>query len=192
MSSTQKDAAPRPRADAARNRAKIVAAAREAFAAGDGAVSFDTLARTAGVGVATLYRNFPSRQALVEAVYRSDLDDLVALVDTLLGSQPADAALRHWVDRYAVFVATKHGMAEAFQQAVAAGSIGVGETRERIRAAIGRFLAAGATAGTLRADVDPDDATTALLGAVLGVTASGADARQHSRVLDIVVDGLRP
>lgn len=182
----------RPRADAARNRDKILTAARDAFASGDGSVSFDALARRAGVGVATLYRNFPNRQALVEAIYHSELDDLVTLADTLLAAEPADVALRHWMDHYAVFVATKHGMAEAFQQAVATGSIGAGETRERIRTVVGDFLSHGAAAGTLRGDIDPDDATTALLGAVLGALSSGADSRQRERVLDIVVGGLRP
>ncbi|UYM07203.1 TetR/AcrR family transcriptional regulator [Solicola gregarius] len=189
--SDQPSPAPRPRADAARNRAKILAAASEAFAAGDGDVTFDSLARRAGVGVGTLYRNFSNRQALVEAVYRSELDDVVAHADALLSSYPADVALRRWVDRYATFVATKHGMAQAFREAVATGAIAATETRKRIRGTVEHFLAAGVEAGTLRDDVDGDDATTALLSAVLGTAGFAANDAQRARVLDIVVDGLK-
>ncbi|MFW0793788.1 TetR/AcrR family transcriptional regulator [Gordonia sp. CPCC 205515] len=182
---------PRPRADAHRNREKLLVAARDAFAAGEGDVTLDALARRAGVGIGTLYRNFPTRQTLVEAVYRSELDDVVASAEALLESRPADVALRQWIDRYATFVATKQGMAEAFQQAVASGSIAASDTRGRIRATLARFLVAGAESGTLRADVDPDVATMALLGAFLGTTAA-TDRSQRDRVLDLLVDGLRP
>ncbi|GAA4401649.1 TetR family transcriptional regulator [Tsukamurella soli] len=181
----------RPRADALRNRAKLLAAARDAFAAGDGDVTFDTLARRAGVGIGTLYRNFPNRQALVEAVYRSELDDVVASATTLLETHPADVALRRWVDRYAAFVATKHGMAEAFRQALTSGAIAASDTRERVRGTVGRFLTAGAADGTLRADVEADDVTVALLGAMLGTTSTAADPGQRGRVLDLLVAGLR-
>ncbi|GAA3754619.1 TetR family transcriptional regulator [Microbacterium kribbense] len=166
-----------------------MAVAVDAFAAGEGDVTFDALARRAGVGVGTLYRNFPNRQALVEAVYRSELDDVVAQADALLAAHPADVALRRWIDRYAVFVAAKEGMAQAFREAVASGVIAATETREAIRGAVARFVAAGAVAGTLRGDVDADDVTTALLSVVVGTAGTGT--AQRDRVLDIVVDGLR-
>ena len=192
MNSDDRSRATRPRADAARNRAKILAAAGEAFASGDGDVTFDALARRAGVGVGTLYRNFSNRQELVEAVYRAELDDVVSQSDDLLAAHPADVALRRWVDRYATFVATKQGMAQAFREAVASGAIVVTDTRERVRGAVESFLVAGAQEGTLREDVDGDDVTTVLLGAVLGTASIAANEAQRARVLDIVVDGLRP
>ncbi|WP_076475713.1 TetR/AcrR family transcriptional regulator [Williamsia sterculiae] len=181
----------RPRADAVRNRAKLLVAARDAFAAGEGDVTFDALARRAGVGVGTLYRNFPDRQALVEAVYRTELDAVAESAGELLDKHPADVALRRWFDRYTGFVATKKGMAEAFQQAVASGAVTAGETRERIRSTIDRFLLVGSATGALRGDVLSDDVTVALLGAVLG-TAADTDGKRRGRVLDLLVDGLRP
>lgn len=187
----QPSPAPRPRADAVRNREKILAAATSAFSAGEGDLTFEALARRAGVGIGTLYRNFADRQALVEAVYRAELDDVVEHADALLAEYPADVALRRWIDRYATFVTTKRGMAQAFQQAVASGAIAAPRTRERIRETVESFLAAGAESGVLRADVDGDDATTALLSAVLGTAGAGVSAEQRARVLDILVDGLR-
>ncbi|OZC30663.1 TetR/AcrR family transcriptional regulator [Gordonia polyisoprenivorans] len=174
-----------------RNRAKLIEAARDAFTAGEGDITFDALARRAGVGVGTLYRNFATRQALVEAVYRSELDDVVHYADGLLEKRSADETLRHWLDRYATFVATKHGMAEAFTQAIASGAVVAGDTRERIGETLERILAAGAEDGTLRTDVRADDAVVALLGVFLGLTRSRDDA-QRRRVLDLYVDALRP
>lgn len=182
----------RPRADAQRNRSKLLVAARDAFAAGNGDITFDSLARQAGVGIGTLYRNFPNRQELVEAVYRAELVELVAEADGALDAGPADAALRRWIDRYAGFVATKQGMAEAFQQAIATGAIAAGETRAQVRGAVARFLARGAIDGSLRADLDPDDVTVALVGAFLGALRLAADDAQRARVLDLIVEGLRP
>lgn len=182
----------RTRADAVRNREKIIAAARGAFAHGEGDVTFDALARRAGVGVGTLYRNFASRQALVEAVYRSELDDLSRIANEALEHSPADVAFRQWIDRYAIFVATKHGMAEGLMQAVASGAVTAGETRERIRATVERFLIAGARDGSLRRDLDPDDVTVALLSTFIGIAGAHVDAGQRSRVLDLLVDAVRP
>ncbi|MFZ7089414.1 TetR/AcrR family transcriptional regulator [Curtobacterium sp. RRHDQ10] len=168
----------------------LLETARDAFAAGEGDVTFDAIAKRAGVGVGTLYRNFPTRQDLVEAVYRSELDEVARSADTLLGSGPADVALRRWIDRYATFFAAKHGMADAFRQAVSAGAVAPEETRGRIRGVVGMFLAAGVADGTLRADVLADDVTSAILGTFL-VTAGSTDAGQRERMLDLVVDGLR-
>ena len=96
---------PRLRTDAAVNRERLIAEARRLFSAGDAKVSL--VAQAAGVGVATLYRNFPTREALVEAVYRSELDDLAADAEPLLAAHKALVALRMWMDRYARFVAAK-------------------------------------------------------------------------------------
>ena len=98
------------RADAARNRERLIAEARRFFSAGGATVSLDGIAQAAGVGVATLYRNFATREALVEAVYRSELDALAADADALLAAHGALDALRLWMDGYARFVATKHAM----------------------------------------------------------------------------------
>ncbi|MGN2638666.1 TetR/AcrR family transcriptional regulator [Nocardia takedensis] len=182
---------PRPRADAQRNRDKLLESARDAFAAGEGNLSMDALARRAGVGIGTLYRHFPTRQALVEAVYRAELDAVIDSAQALLDAYPADVGLRRWIDRYAGFVATKQGMAEAFQQAIASGAVAMRETRERVRQALALLLSAGVETGVLRDDIDPDVATMALLGAVVA-SRSLTETAQRARVFDLFVDGLRP
>jgi AcrR family transcriptional regulator len=179
-----------PRADALRNRDKLVEVARAAFAAGD-TVALEGVARAAGVGIGTLYRHFPTREALVEAVYAAELDDVTARVDPLLAELPPDAALRAWMGHYAGFVATKRGMVETLRAGWASGRIATPGTRERITGAIATLLAAGAGAGTLRGDVDADDVTAMLLGVFLS-TAASRTPEQVDRLLDLVMAALRP
>jgi AcrR family transcriptional regulator len=179
------------RSDARRNREKLVAVARAAFAAADGTVALETIAREAGVGIGTLYRHFPTREELVEAVYAAELDDVTASAPTLLGELPPEAALRAWMDRYSAFVETKRGMADSLRASLASGRIATPATRRRITAAIGSILDAGALAGTLRAGVDPEDVTLMLLGVFLS-TSAGKDAERIGRLLDLIVDALRP
>jgi AcrR family transcriptional regulator len=185
-------AAGRPaRSDARRNREKLLATARAAFTAADGAVALETIAREAGVGIGTLYRHFPTREALVEAVYSAELDDVTTNAPALLAELPPDAALRAWMDRYAAFVATKRGMMDTLRAGWASGSIATPSTRERITAAIATILTEGARTGRLRADVEAQDVTTLLLG-VFFSTAAGDTPGQTGRLLDLVVDALRP
>jgi len=179
------------RSDARRNRAKLVAAARAAFAAGEGTGPLEAIAREAGVGIGTLYRHFPTREALVEAAYAAELDDVATSAPALIEELSPDAALRAWMDRYAAFVETKRGMAGILRAGLASGRIATPETRERITAAIGTILAAGARAGTLRADADPEDVTMMLLGVFLSTSSSHTPERT-GRLLDLVVDALRP
>ncbi|MEU8700846.1 TetR/AcrR family transcriptional regulator [Streptomyces sp. NPDC048680] len=184
-----------PRVDALRNRDKLVQVAGAAFAAADGTVSLEGIAREAGVGIGTLYRHFPTREALVEAVYAAELDDVADGVPALLRELPPDAALRAWIARYAGFVATKRGMADTLRAGWASGRIATPATRERITTAIATILAAGVEAGSLRADVEPDDVTVMLLGIFLaaGSAATGGTAsEQTGRLIDLVMDALRP
>jgi len=182
------------RSDARRNREKLVAVARAAFAAADGTdstVALEAIAREAGVGIGTLYRHFPAREDLVEAVYAAELDDVTASAPALLAQFPPEVALRAWMDRYGMFVATKRGMADAFRASLASGRITTAVTRRRITAAIGAILDAGARAGTLRADADPEDVTTMLLGVFLA-TSAGHSPERIGRLLDLVAAALRP
>ncbi|WUN66595.1 TetR/AcrR family transcriptional regulator [Streptomyces sp. NBC_00304] len=178
------------RADARRNREKLITVARAAFAAADGAVALENIAREAGFGIGTLYRHFPTREALVEAVYGAELDDVTASAPVVLAEFPPEVALRAWLDRYAAFVATKRGMLDTLHAGWASGWIATPTTRERITAAIGAILAEGVRAGSLRADVDPDDVTMMLLG--IFSTAASNTPEQTGRLLDLVVDALRP
>lgn len=186
-------AARRPRADAQRNRQRLLSVAGDAFAAADSdaEVSLEAIARTAEVGIGTLYRHFPTRQDLVEAVYRNELDDVVASAPLFLTEAPAADALRSWADRYAAFVATKRGMADTLQHVWSAGALTPSDTRVRVRSAVAEFLRAGAEDGTLRTDVKADDVVATLLGVFLA-TANTPDGSQVGRMLDLVLGGLRP
>lgn len=183
--------APRaPRADARRNRDKIIEAARAAFTSATEPVALETVAKQAGVGIATLYRNFPTRDALVEAVYANELDQVAASAVQLLEELPPPAALRAWMDRYIAFAATKHAMYRDPRTGPTAGRMPVIPTRERIVEAVDALLRAGARDGSLRADVTPDDLTTLLLGVSLAAV-SGIQPDQTARHLDLVADALR-
>ena len=177
------------RADARRNREKLLTAAQESFAADGDAVTLEAVARMAGVGIGTLYRHFPTREALVEAVYGAELDDVIASAPALLEQRAPDVALRAWMDRYAAFFATKRGMIDTLRPGWASGRIST--PRERVTAAVAAILDEGARAGVLRADVEPDDVTMLLLGVFLSTGADETPERT-GRLLDLVVDGLRP
>ncbi len=190
-----RSAAPAPpsrllRADARLNRDRLLAVARAAFAAADGSVPLEGIARDAGVGVGTLYRHFPTREALVEAVYAAELDDVTASAQALLDQLPPEEALSAWMNRYAQFIVTKRGMLDTLRAGWASGRITTLATRQRITATIATILTAGARAGTLRDDVEPDDVTALLLGAFLS-TATNDDPDQAARLLDLVVDAVR-
>lgn len=181
--------APRaPRSDALRNRDLLVAAARAAFADAEGAVPLEGVARAAGVGIGTLYRHFPTREALVEAVYAAELDDLTAAAPELLRTLPPDRALRAWMHRYGEFFAAKRGFLDTLRAGLASGRISAPATRERINAALGSLLEAGAAARTLRGDVPPDDVTVMLLGIFLH---GGDDAAQTGRLVELLADALK-
>ncbi|SEP72504.1 TetR/AcrR family transcriptional regulator [Microlunatus flavus] len=166
-------------------------AARAAFVDVGEDASLEGIARTAGVGIGTLYRNFPRREDLIAAVYAGELEGVAQAADALLaGDATAAEAFRGWTDRYADFVATKRGMAETLRPGVLAGAAAEGGTRGRVRSVVRRFLDAGQADGSLRPDLDADDVTTALVGVFLA-TRDATDPDQLRRLLDLVVTGLR-
>jgi AcrR family transcriptional regulator len=179
------------RLDARVNRDKLVAAARALFTDKSTSAPLEEVAERAGVGIGTLYRHFPTREALVEAVYAAELDDVATSAPALLARFPPEVALRTWMDRYAAFVSTKRGMLDTLRAGWAAGRIATPKTRERITEAIATILAQGARAGSLRADVDADDVAAMLFG-VFYSTAVGNTPEQTGRLLDLVLDALRP
>ncbi len=176
------------RKDAQRNRQRIVDAATRALTAGPDPVKIETIAQQAGVGVGTLYRNFPSREALVEEVYRSELGRLCATAEQLVADHSPADAMREWMRRYQGFVATKHGMAEALRAVIASGAINSGQTREHLNGAIATILEAGRADASLRSDVRPADISAGMAGIML----TAADAEQAARMLQLLVDGLLP
>ena len=175
------------RADARRNRERLLEVAAAAFSAADGSqVSLEAIARDAGVGIGTLYRHFPSRDLLVEAVYRAELAEVAAAADQLLARYPPKAALRRWMDRYASFVAAKRGMADSLRTMVESGAVQINQMHARIVAAVDLLLQAGAADGSLRSDVAADDVVSSLIG--IFITSRSPD--QTGRMLDLLVAGV--
>ncbi|MEV6860523.1 TetR/AcrR family transcriptional regulator [Streptosporangium subroseum] len=185
------DTGPRPlRADAQRNRDRLLAAAVRAFFNDGPDVTLDAIAKDAGVGIGTLYRHFPTREALIEAAYRNELTKLCDAAAELLRTMPPDEAMRAWMDHFVDYMTTKRGMADALRVVIASGGDPYAESRDRLIAAITMLLHAGAAAGTVRSDIEPVD----VLASVGGVSlAAGAPAQrdQASRMLDLLMDGLR-
>jgi|SRR5882762_3261707 len=188
-------AADRPlRADAQRNRDRLLEVAVRAFSRGseDGAdVTLDAIAKEAGVGIGTLYRHFPTREALVEAAYRNELSRLGDSVADLLTDRPADQALRAWMDRFVDYTTTKQGMADALRAVIASGGDPFAQSRARLTEAVATLLRAGAADGTLRTDVEPDDVLIGLSGLSVA-TEDPARRAQAGRLLDLLMDALRP
>lgn len=180
----------RLRADAARNRDRLLDAAVRAFSQDGPDVTLDAIAKDAGVGIGTLYRHFPTRESLVEAAYRNELERLCDAVSGLLQTTPPDVATRAWMDLFVDYMTTKRGMADALRAVIASGGNPFAESRNRLIAAITTLLDASAAAGTLRSDVEPGDVLTSLSGVSL---AAGEPARrdQARRLLDLLMDGLR-
>jgi AcrR family transcriptional regulator len=184
-------AAPQLRADAARNRETLLAEATRAFAGSDTEPSMRAIARSAGVGLATLYRHFPTREALVDAVYQDQVQRLTAGARDLLAAHPPAEALRRWMDLFGDWLATKHGMVDTLRAMIEAGDIPLAHTRDELLAAVTTVLDAGAAAGDVRDDVTAEDVTAGLLG-IFTVAGGGPRQSRAQRLLDIFMDGLRP
>jgi AcrR family transcriptional regulator len=179
------------RADARRNRDRLLEVAVRAFSREGAQVPLDAIAREAGVGIGTLYRHFPTREALVEAAYRSELARLCDAVSDLLRDGPPDRALRTWMDRFVAYMTTKRGMSEALQAVIASGGTPFAESRGRLQGALEALLAAGAGAGTVRSDVRPADVLATLSGVSLTSGDQHDQREQARRQLDLLMDGLR-
>jgi AcrR family transcriptional regulator len=178
------------RADAQRNRGRLLDVAVRAFAQDGPDVPLEAIAKDAGVGIGTLYRHFPTREALVEAAYRNELERLCDAVSGLLDTAAPDVATRAWMDLFVDYMTTKRGMADALRAVIASGGNPFAESRNRLIAAITSLLDASAAAGTLRSDIEPADVLTSLSGVSL---AAGEPAQrdQARRLLDLLMDGLR-
>ncbi|MBM2622719.1 TetR/AcrR family transcriptional regulator [Actinoplanes sp. LDG1-06] len=180
------------RADRRRNRDLIVNVAREAFARADAAgetLSMNEVARTAGVGVATLYRHFPTREDLAAAVYESKLADLTASVVERTRGATGAVALQTWVSDYAAFMLATRGMMDTLRSAWQSGTSTTAAATHRIAATVKVFLDAGAADHSLRAGVDPMDATVGIL-ALLSTTPPDDTGDRARRLLTLFVNGL--
>ncbi len=148
------------------------------------------MAKRAGVGVGTLYRHFPTRDDLIEAAYRNEVELLTASVDELLASHPPDIALEEWAKRFVAYAQTKRGMSGALQAVIASGRDPYAATRGKLTDALATLLAAGVEKGVLRADASAEDVVLSL-GGIFQLPESDDWAERAERMLGIVVDGLR-
>jgi AcrR family transcriptional regulator len=187
----QADQARRPRADAERNRARLLGAARAAFASGQSSVPLDQIARDAGVGIGTLYRHFPTREALVEALYHKELDDLCASAAALLATRSPAQALRAWLDRFAGYVAAKREMADALRAVFASGAVAISQSRGRLTAAVQLILDAGVADGTLRDDVRAEDVVAMTVGMFTATPSIDDGREQLERMFGLLLDAVR-
>lgn len=177
------------RADAPRNRARLLTAALELFAAEGTDVSLKAVASAAGVGVGTIYRHFPTRDALLEAAYRTEVEQLCD-VERLVRDRPADAALAEWMNRFVDYALRKRGLSGALRSIAASGSDIYDDTRRQIIAALTTLLEAGVAAGTIRADVNAESVFHAT-GAIWLISDEPGWADHARKVLALVMDGLR-
>jgi AcrR family transcriptional regulator len=179
----------RPRADAVRNRERVLESAKAVFSAGGPDASLEAVARRAGVGIGTLYRHFPTREALFEAVYRREVQQLSELAEALKSEADPVDALRRWLRSNVEFVATKKGMSAALALAVHGSSELTVFSFDRLTKAVGALLDRAVAAGLIRSDISPEDLLRALVGMCYMHDQPGW---QNSvlRLLDVFVDGL--
>src|ERR1700689_2750428 len=180
----------KPRVDAIRNRERVLEAAKTVFSAGGPDSSLEAVARAAGVGIGPLYRHFPTREALFEAVYRHEVQQLADLAEHLRRKKRPIEALRQWMHSIVKFVATKKGMSSALALAIAKDSDLVSDSSDRLTRAIGSLLDQAIEAGEIRGDVSAED----LLRTVVGICYTHDQPgwqKNVLRLLDVFIDGLR-
>src|SRR5437764_9102878 len=180
----------RPRADAVRNRERVLEAAKFVFSAGGPDASLEAVARLDGVGIGTLYRHFPTREALFEAVYRREVQQLSEFAEQLKGEASPVDALRRWLRSNVEFVATKKGMSAALALTFQSSSELAAFSMDRLTKAIGSLLDRAVAAGEMRADISPEDLLRALVGMCYMHDQPGWQS-SVLRMLDVFVDGLR-
>ncbi|MFC4036464.1 TetR/AcrR family transcriptional regulator [Streptomyces polygonati] len=176
------------RADARQNRARIIEVARDAFSV-SGDASLNSIAKKAGVGPGTLYRHFPTRETLILAVYRHEVDELAAHAPELLAGHPPLEALRLWFDRLAYYGQIKHGLSDVLHALTDEGL--ASEIYGSVIGAITALLRACEADGSIAPGADPDDVLL-MLGFLWRVGPGPEGEARAGRLLDLVVDGLRP
>lgn len=180
----------KPRSDGQRNRARLLDAAKAVFARGKSEASLEAVAREAGVGIATLYRNFPTREALYEAVYSREVDDLVVLATELSSGMEPVEALRRWLRAMIDLVATKKGMVDALALSADTMSTISARLSQRLADALDLLLAKAVAGGLVRADVSGEEVLLALVG--MCMMRRQPDWRVGAvKMADILIDGLR-
>jgi AcrR family transcriptional regulator len=187
---TSKPAQRKPRTDAQRNRERILEVAKEAFAKSGASTSLDDIAQQAGVGAGTLYRHFPTRDALLEAVYRTEVEKLALAQRKLAQEMAPIPALRAWMLMFVDYIAAKHIIAPALNTLVGGPSKVYESSRAQISGAIQALVERAIKSGDIRRDLEPFDLLRALIG--VSNVASGPDWQQSARrLVDILITGSR-
>ena len=186
-----KPAARRPRTDAQQNRARILEVAKGAFTKSGADASLDDIAKQAGVGPGTLYRHFPTREALIEAVYHAEVEKLAAAQRELSARLPPIEALRGWMMLFVDYIATKQIIASALNSIVGGPSRLYDSSRVQVTGAIDALVKTAMKSGDIRKDLEPFDLLRALIG--VSNVATGPDWQQSARrLVDILITGSRP
>lgn len=181
----------KPRTDAQRNRVRILDVAKAAFTRYGANTSLDDIAKEAGVGAGTLYRHFPSRDALIEAVYRTEVEKLAAAQRKFAETMPPIEALRAWMLLFVDYIAAKHIIAPALNTIVGGAAKLYEGSRAQIQGAIDALVKRAIKSGDIRDDLDPFDLLRALIG--VSNVASTPDWQQSARrLVDILIAGSRP
>jgi AcrR family transcriptional regulator len=189
MPTKRSQSAPRkPRADAQRNREVILEVAKKAFTRSGANASLDDIAKEADVGPGTLYRHFPTRDALLEAVYRTEVEKLAAAEQKFAAAMPPLEALRAWMLLFVDYIATKKIIAPALHAAVGSHSKVIEASYAPIHEAIHGLVKRGIKSGDIRRDLDPVDLLKALVG--VAYMSSSPDWQQSARrLVDILLSG---
>jgi AcrR family transcriptional regulator len=183
--------APPKRADARRNYERLLTAATAAFAEhGADDVSLEEIARRAGVGIGTLYRHFPARQALLEAVYKDQVDGLDALGAKLLAAESPGAAVGDWLRAFIAFGRTKRSLSAALVSTIGRDAALISECSMILRRRTQEILSRAQDAGEARQDVQAADILRLTHGLIMATEAAPADPDQQERLLSLVVGGL--
>jgi len=181
----------KPRSDAQRNRERILKVAKLAFTRSGVNTRLDDVAKAAGVGAGTLYRHFPTRDALLEAVYRTEVEKLAAAQQKFVATMPPVEALRAWMLLFVDYIAAKQIIAPALNTLVGGPSKLYEGTRARIQGAIEALVQRAIQSGDIRKDLEPFDLLRALIG--VSNVASSPDWQQSARrLVDILISGSRP
>jgi AcrR family transcriptional regulator len=180
----------KPRVDAVRNRERVLEAARAVFSSGGAEASLEAVARAADVGIGTLYRHFPTREALFEAVYRREVQHLADLAEQLKQEAQPVEALRLWMRSIVKFVATKKGMSAALALAAYKNSELFSHSFDRLTQAVGGLLERATAAGEIRAVITAEDLLRALVGMCYMHDQPGWQT-SVLRLVEVFIDGLR-
>ncbi len=181
----------KPRTDAQRNRERILEVAKDAFTRSGANASLDDIAKEAGVGPGTLYRHFPTRDALIQAVYRTEVEKLAAAEREFTEAMLPIEALRAWMLLFVDYIATKQIIAPALNTLVGGPSKLYEGSRSQIQGAIDALVRRAIKSGDIRQDLDPFDLLRALIG-VSNVASTPEWQQSARRLVDILITGSRP